>query len=92
MTSLSLLAAATLCAAPAAGDGATGALHLQMSAHLSPVHTDLDVLSKWTFYVVAGVSVRLGPAGLLRIGVAENVITPYRGADFALLADGGLQL
>jgi hypothetical protein len=68
------------------------ALHLQMSAHLSPVYTDLDVLSRWTFYVVAGVSVRLGPAGLLRIGIAENVITPYRGSDFALLAEGGLQL
>jgi hypothetical protein len=68
------------------------ALHLQMSAHLSPVYTDLDVLSKWTFYVVAGVSVRLGAAGLLRIGIAENVVTPYRGADFAVLADGGLQL
>ena len=68
--------------------GEVVSLHAQMSAHLSPVWSDLDLLSGWTFYVVVGATFRIGDAGAIQLGVAENVLTPDRGADFTILLGG----
>jgi hypothetical protein len=68
--------------------GEVVALHAQMSAHLSPVWSDMKFISYWTFYVLLGATFRLGPAGAIQVGVAENVFTPTRGADFSMLVNG----
>ncbi len=64
------------------------ALQAQMSAHLAPVWSDVRGISWWTFYALLGATLRLGDAGVLHLGLAENVLTPFRGADLTLLVDG----
>ncbi len=64
------------------------ALHAQMSAHLSPVWSEAWGITWWTFYALVGANFRIGDAGALQVGVAENVLTPFRGADLTFLVDG----
>jgi hypothetical protein len=62
-------------------------LHAQMSAHLAPVLSDVDEISLWTFYVLLGASFRIDPAVRIRLGIAENILTPSRGADITGLLE-----
>jgi hypothetical protein len=62
------------------------ALQLQASAHSAPLRaTGIDRLDRPTAYVLFGVSARLPRETVLDVGVAENVFSPYRGADISLL-------
>jgi len=62
------------------------ALQLQASLHLSPLAgTGLDEIDDATAYVLAGVTLALSRGTRLEVGVIENVLNPYRGADITFL-------
>ena len=62
------------------------ALQLQASGHGSPMRgTGLGQLDGPTFYLLAGLTARLGAALALDLGAAENVFSPYRGADLTFV-------
>lgn len=62
------------------------ALQLQGSWHMAPLRgTGIDRLDSPTAYVLFGVTRRLGADALVDVGVAENVFSPYRGADISFL-------
>jgi hypothetical protein len=62
------------------------ALQAQASAHASPLHaTGLGPLDHQTAYVLLGLTSRLAGGAVLDAGVAENVFSPYRGADLTFL-------
>jgi hypothetical protein len=63
------------------------ALQAQVSAHLSPVWSDVREISYWTFYVLAGATFQAGTGARIRAGIAENILTPTRGADITGLLE-----
>ncbi|HEY1416339.1 MAG TPA: DUF3187 family protein [Myxococcaceae bacterium] len=61
-------------------------LHLQLSGHTSPLHVeDTPGLSGSTFYVLAGAEWHVLPEAGIALSVAENFLSPGRGADFSVL-------
>ncbi|WP_242342437.1 hypothetical protein [Anaeromyxobacter terrae] len=67
--------------------GARLALQLQASGHLSPLGgTGLGQLDGSTAYVLGGATVALSSHVDLETGIAENIFSPYRGADITLVA------
>jgi len=65
------------------------ALHLQLSASTSPLRgTGLDEVDAGVRYLLLGLSARVSPSWEIELGLVENVFSPYRGADFAVLLGG----
>ncbi|HET6981489.1 MAG TPA: DUF3187 family protein [Myxococcaceae bacterium] len=61
-------------------------LHLQLSGHTSPLRVDdAPGVSGPTFYVLAGADWQVGPEASIALSVAENFLSPGRGADFSVL-------
>jgi hypothetical protein len=76
--------AAQLGAAWRLGEGI--ALHLQGSAHASPLRgTGLPEIDAPTYYLLLGSTFALARSAALEVGVVENVFSPGRGADFTVL-------
>ncbi|HUM10016.1 MAG TPA: DUF3187 family protein [Myxococcaceae bacterium] len=67
------------------------ALHLQLSGHTPPLRVDdAPGLSESTFYILAGTDWQLAPGTSIALSMAENFLSPGRGADFSVLL--GLRL
>jgi Protein of unknown function (DUF3187) len=67
-----------------AGDAV--ALHLQLSGHTPPLRVDdAPGLSESDFYVLAGAEWQVAPGTTLALSMAENFLSPGRGADFSVL-------
>jgi hypothetical protein len=58
-----------------------------MSAHPSPVWSEVREISYWTFHVLVGATFQVAPGARLRAGIAENDLTPTRGADITGLLE-----
>ena len=62
------------------------ALHLQLSGHTAPLRIDdAPGLTGSTFYVLAGGEWQVAPRTTLALSMAENFLSPGRGADFSVL-------
>ena len=69
------------------------ALHLQVSGHTAPLRVDdAPGLSGLTFYVLAGVEWQMRPRATIALSLAENFLSPGRGADFSVLLGARLAL
>ena len=61
-------------------------LHLQVSGHTSPLRVDdAPGVSGPTYYVLAGAEWQVAPEASIALSVAENFLSPGRGADFSVL-------
>ncbi len=68
------------------GLGERVALQVQASGHLSPLAgSGLGQVDRATAYVLGGATFALARRVELQAGIAENVFSPYRGADLTLL-------
>ncbi len=73
--------------------GSSVALHAQASADTSPLRgTGLDEVDGGVRYVLVGASVGVSRSVELDFAAVENVFSPYRGADFAVVVDARLRL
>jgi hypothetical protein len=62
------------------------ALHLQVSGHTPPLRVDdAPGLSGSSFYVLAGAEWQVAPGAAIGFSMAENFLSPGRGADFSVL-------
>ena len=61
-------------------------LHLQLSCHTSPLHVpDAPSLSSNTCYLLTGVGWDPSPTVALHFALAENILSPDRGADYTVM-------
>jgi hypothetical protein len=61
-------------------------LHLQLSAHGSPIRgSGIRELDGPDYYVLVGATIRTSHGVALELGAAEGIFSPYRGADLTLL-------
>jgi len=68
-------------------------LHAQASADTSPLRgTGLDDVDGGVRYVLLGASVALSRTADLDVAAVENVFSPYRGADLAIVVGVRLNL